>query len=39
LTPLQSLNFVWIDSSMHYPEMQQMEGRAGGPAVLLAIKL
>jgi len=38
LTPLQRLKFVWIDSSMHHPELQQMDGRAGGPAVLLAIK-
>lgn len=39
LRPLHRLKFLWIDSSMHHPEMQQMEGRAGGPAVLLAIKL
>jgi hypothetical protein len=39
LTPLQSLNFIWVDSSIHFPELQQMDGRAGGPAVLLAIKL
>ncbi|KAL3782121.1 hypothetical protein HJC23_005383 [Cyclotella cryptica] len=38
-SPLFQLKFVWIDSSMHYPELQQMDGRAGGPAVLLAIKL
>ncbi|KAL7489895.1 hypothetical protein ACHAW6_015622 [Cyclotella cf. meneghiniana] len=38
-SPLFRLKFIWIDSSMHYPELQQMEGRAGGPAVLLAIKL
>ena len=38
-TSLHRLKFIWIDSSMHYPELQQMDGRAGGPAVLLAIKL
>jgi len=38
-SPLFHLKFIWIDSSMHYPELQQMDGRAGGPAVLLAIKL
>jgi hypothetical protein len=38
LSPLHRLKFVWIDSSMHYPALQQMDGRAGGPAVLLAIK-
>lgn len=39
LSALHRLKFVWIDSSMYYPELQQMDGRAGGPAVLLAIKL
>lgn len=35
---LQKLRFAWIDSSMNYPELQELDGRAGGPAVLLAIK-
>ena len=39
LAPLHRLNYIWIDSSMHYPELQHLDGRAGGPAVLLAIKL
>ena len=38
-SPLQKLRFVWIDSSMNYPELQELDGRAGGPAILLAIKI
>ena len=38
-SPLQKLRFAWIDSSMNYPELQELDGRAGGPAVLLAIKV
>lgn len=38
-SPLHCLRFVWIDSSMHFPEMQPLDRRSGGPAVLLAIKL
>lgn len=38
-SPLQRLRFAWIDSSMNYPELQELDGRAGGPAVLLAIKV
>ncbi|EED94986.1 predicted protein [Thalassiosira pseudonana CCMP1335] len=36
---LQQLKYVWLDSSMHDPELQPLEGRVGGPAVLLAIKV
>eukprot|EP00986_Skeletonema_menzelii_P003963 scaffold1298_cov152-Skeletonema_menzelii.AAC.7 len=38
-SPLQKLRFAWIDSSMNYPELQELDGRAGGPAILLAIKV
>jgi len=38
-SPLYRLRFVWIDSSMHFPEMQILDGRSDGPAVLLAIPL
>ena len=38
-SPLHSLRFVWIDSSMHFVDMQKLDGRSGGPAVLLAIKI
>jgi hypothetical protein len=31
------MDFVWLDSSMHQPELQLLEGRVG-PAVLLGIK-
>mmetsp|Transcript_4273 Transcript_4273/g.8900 ORF Transcript_4273/g.8900 Transcript_4273/m.8900 type:complete len:405 (-) Transcript_4273:77-1291(-) len=37
--PLEGLRFVWLDSSMHSPELQPLDGRVGGPAVLLAIKV
>eukprot|EP00985_Skeletonema_marinoi_P011422 scaffold5438_cov124-Skeletonema_marinoi.AAC.1 len=37
-SPLQRLRFAWIDSSMNHPELQELDGRAGGPAILLAIK-
>ena len=37
--PLERLRFVWLDSSMHSPELQPLDGRVGGPAVLLAIKV
>lgn len=36
-SPLQRLKFVWVDSSMFFPDMQRLDGRSG-PAVLLAIK-
>ena len=36
---LQKLRFAWIDSSMNYPELQELDGRSGGPAILLAIKV
>lgn len=39
ISPLHCLRFVWIDSSMHFPEMQPLDRRSGGPAVLVAIKL
>ncbi|KAL7449671.1 hypothetical protein ACHAWC_001718, partial [Mediolabrus comicus] len=39
LSPLKRLRFAWVDSSMNHPEMQELDGRAGGPALLLAIKL
>ena len=39
VTPMHRLKTIWIDSSMHCPELQQMDGRAGGPAVLLAVKI
>ncbi|KAL7534429.1 hypothetical protein ACHAXR_005864 [Thalassiosira sp. AJA248-18] len=38
-SPLYRLRFVWIDSSMHFPDLQKLDRRAGGPAVLLAIKI
>lgn len=38
LSPLKRLRFAWVDSSMNHPEMQELDGRAGGPALLLAIK-
>mmetsp|Transcript_22381 Transcript_22381/g.48499 ORF Transcript_22381/g.48499 Transcript_22381/m.48499 type:complete len:454 (-) Transcript_22381:143-1504(-) len=38
-SPLCRLRFVWIDSSMHFPEIQKLDRRVGGPAVLLAIKI
>jgi hypothetical protein len=42
-TPGQSdstkqFHFVWLDSSMHRPELQVLEGRIG-PAILMGIKL
>jgi len=37
-SPLKKLRFIWVDSSMHYPELQPLDGRIGGPAVLLCIK-
>ena len=37
-SPLQRLRFVWIDTSMHFPDLQKLDGRSG-PAVLLAIKV
>ena len=39
MSPLHRLRFVWIDCSMHYPDMQTLDGRSGGPAVLLAMKI
>uniref|UniRef100_A0A8J9S4A1 Uncharacterized protein n=1 Tax=Phaeodactylum tricornutum TaxID=2850 RepID=A0A8J9S4A1_PHATR len=33
----KKMDFVWLDSSMHQPELQLLEGRVG-PAVLLGIK-
>jgi hypothetical protein len=33
-----SLTWIWLDSSRHRPDLQQLEGRVG-PAVLLAMKL
>ena len=39
MSPLHRLRFVWIDCSMHYPDMQTLDGRSGGPAVLLAMKV
>lgn len=38
LSPLKRLRFAWVDSSMNHPEMQELDGRAGTPALLLAIK-
>ena len=38
-SPLQQLRFAWIDSSIHQPLFQKLDGRSGGPAVLLAIKV
>ena len=38
-SPLQRLRFAWIDSSMNHLELQELDGRAGGPAILLAIKV
>ena len=38
-SPLYRLRFVWVDSSMHLPDMQKLDRRSGGPAVLLAIKV
>jgi len=38
-SPLQRLRFAWIDSSMNHPELQELDGRAGGPALLLALKV
>ena len=38
-SPLSGLRFVWIDSSMYCPEMQGLDRRSGGPAVLLALKV
>ena len=38
LSPLKRLRFAWVDSSMNHPGMQELDGRAGGPALLLAIK-
>lgn len=38
-SPLQKLRFAWIDSSMNHPELQELDGRAGGPALLLALKV
>jgi len=29
-SPLKRLRFVWVDSSMHLPKMQQLDGRNGG---------
>ena len=39
VSSLQRLRFAWIDSSMNHPELQNLDGRAGGPAILLAIKV
>ena len=38
-SPLHQLSFAWIDSSILQPEFQKLQGRSGGPAVLLAIKV
>ena len=38
-SPLHQLHFVWLDSSMQFPELQSLDGRVGGPAVLMAIKI
>jgi hypothetical protein len=32
------MEFIWLDSSMYRPELQELEGR-NGPAVLLAMKI
>ncbi|KAL7464318.1 hypothetical protein ACHAXS_004653, partial [Conticribra weissflogii] len=37
-SPLNTLRFMWIDSSMYHPALQPLDGRVGGPAVLLCIK-
>jgi len=37
--PLHQLRYAWIDSSIHQPLFQKLDGRSGGPAVLLAIKV
>jgi hypothetical protein len=37
-SPLKRLRFAWMDSSMNHPELQVLDGRAGGPALLFAIK-
>lgn len=29
-SPLKRLRFVWVDSSMHLPKMQKLDGRNGG---------
>ncbi|KAL3807545.1 hypothetical protein ACHAXA_001129 [Cyclostephanos tholiformis] len=36
---LSRLRFVWLDSSMHLPNMQKLDGRNGGPAILLGVKV
>ncbi|KAL7547933.1 hypothetical protein ACHAWF_011198 [Thalassiosira exigua] len=35
---MNRLRFVWIDSSMQFPDMQSLDGRSEGPAILLAVK-
>jgi len=37
--PLNKLRFAWIDSSIHQPLFQKLDGRPAGPAILLAIKV
>lgn len=36
-SPLNRLRFVWLDSSMHLPNMQKLDGRTGGRCVACVI--
>lgn len=38
-SPLSKLRFAWVDSSMNFPDIQKLDKRSGGPAVLLAMKV